>query len=100
MNNLLTCTHLFINLQAMEPLLVKNRRVFITRNHRSSILFRITRADGEKVLFSRTFDWQEYNTHSAIRDAVNAVLSDLTAAGLINIGNTANSQLLILTSQF
>ena len=91
MNNLLTCTILFMNLQSLEPLLVKNRRVFITRNHRSHIQFRITSADGEKVLFSRTFDWQQYNTCSAIHDAVNNIYQDLIAAKLMRRDSEPNS---------
>ena len=82
-NSLLTCTRLFTELQSLEPLLIKNRRIFITRNHRSTIQFRILNARGDTVYFTRTFDWKDHNTAPAIAATINQTYRDLIAANLI-----------------
>lgn len=91
MNNLLTCAHLFIDLQAIEPLLADARRVFITRDNHSTIRFRITDKSGDHIHFYRTYNWKNYNTPSAVRDAVSAVYQDLIAANLIRRDSEPNS---------
>lgn len=88
-NSLLTCTRLFAELQSIEPLLIKNRRVFITRTHRSTIQFRILNARGDTVYFTRTFDWKDHNTDPKIRAILNQTYRDLIAANLINTSTQA-----------
>lgn len=87
-NNLYTCTRLFTELQSLEPLLIKNRRIFITRNHRSTIQFRILNARGDTVYFTRTFDWKDHNTDPSIAAILNQTYRDLIAANLITPQNT------------
>ena len=88
-NSLLTCTRLFVELQSLEPLLIKNRRIFITRTHRSTIQFRILNARGDTVYLTRTFDWKDHNTESTLRTAIDQTYRDLIAANLITTSTQA-----------
>lgn len=89
-NSLLTCTRLFAELQTLEPLLIKNRSVFITRTHHAHIHFRIMSNKTNAIVFARDFNWRHCNTETKLRTAIDQTYRDLIAANLITINTTTH----------
>jgi hypothetical protein len=81
-NNLLACTHFFITLQAMEPLLKPHLRVKITRSTESKIYFSIHAIGSTKYEYSTTIKAKSFTNQQTFNTCINTIWQEIISRNL------------------
>ena len=81
-NNLLSCTHLFMGLQSMEPLLNPGLRVKITRSTESKIYFSILPIGSTKAKYSTTIKAKDITSELQYNKLLSIIWQEVNARKL------------------